>query len=142
MYSITLRVSFVFLAIVLSTLVVCAQSSELPVPVVTARPPYPALAVAQEISGTVFVDVRVDSDGRVAEANVVMGPEMLGVLAKAAARGWRFKPMTPKSGTYTIRLTFIFHDKSYVAPIKQPDFTSPYQLEIPYPVLEIINREI
>jgi TonB family protein len=109
------------------------EASELPVVIKTVRPPYPARAMADKISGTVLVDVRVNPDGTVAEARIVMGPEIFRNNVKAAARFWRFKPLTCDIGSYVVRLTFIFHERSYVAPAKKTDFMSPYQMEISLP---------
>jgi TonB family protein len=105
---------------------------QLPVPVRAMRPPYSARALAGKISGVVLIDVRVNSNGNVVEANIVMGPEFLRDGARAAARAWLFKARADR-GPYTVRLTFIFHDRAFVAPPHKPDFTSPFQMEIPYP---------
>jgi TonB family protein len=112
---------------------VSAQDTERPIPISAPRPPYPPIARAKRISGTVFVDVRVNSEGKVVEAKVVMGHELLREHARKAALGFRFKPFDLAGDMFTVRLTYIFHDESYTAPEKEPDFTSPYQVEIPRP---------
>ena len=109
---------------------VLCQTADLPLPIASPRPPYPAMAQAKKISGTVLVDVEVSAEGKVAKADAVSGPEILRDMAKAAARGWEFKP---RQSAFSVRLTFIFHDDSFVPPQRKPDFTSPYQVEIPLP---------
>ena len=136
MYVAAFLAMFMVLTGALHQLPVAKDAPELPVPVKTVRPPYPALAVANKISGAVLVDVRVGSEGTVTDANIVMGPEILANPAKAAARFWRFKSRPTDSGSYVVRLTFIFHDRAYVEPEKKPDFTSPYQMELTPPKQE------
>ena len=99
-------------------------------PRVTNRssPAYPVIAVANKVSGAVLVDVEVNSEGKVTGANAISGPELLREAAKKAAMRWRFEPAG--AGARSLRLTFIFHEPSYVAPKKQPQFTSPYQIEV------------
>jgi len=92
-------------------------------------PAYPAIAAAKRISGVVLVDVEINTEGNVIAANPITGDEVLRKAAKVAALDWRFKPLADGKG-HSIRLTFIFHDVSYVAPNKKPEFTSPYQAEI------------
>lgn len=107
------------------------QNVELPIPISLPRPPYPPIAVANKITGAVLVDVKVNAaEGNVIEANPIDGPEILRSVAQKAALKARFKPFTVSGPTYTVRLTYIFHEESYVEPAKKPDFKSPYQIEI------------
>jgi TonB family protein len=110
------------------------QTVEVPLTIAAPRPPYPVMALAKKISGTVLVDVEVNIEGKVVNADVISGPEILRDMAKAAARGWQFKPPKSVVGAFSVRLTFIFHDDSFVPPQRKPDFTSPYQVEIARPV--------
>jgi TonB family protein len=105
----------------------CAQKA-FPVVLTAVRPPYPALAAAKKISGTVLVDIEVNAEGKISNAEVIDGPELLRDISRIAARSWTFK--APDSGVFTVRLTFIFHDESFVPPKQAPDFTSPFQVEI------------
>lgn len=91
-------------------------------------PAYPVIAVANKVSGAVLVDVEVNAEGKVTEANAISGPKLLREAAKQASLRWRFEPAS--GGAYSLRLTFIFHEASYVAPKKKPQFTSPYQVEV------------
>jgi TonB family protein len=106
---------------------------EQPFPVRRGEPAYPIHAIAKKISGTVLVDVRVNSDGKVVETTALTGPEILRDPAMKAARSWVFKPMVPDIGVYVVRLIFIFHDQSFVPPAATPIYTSWYQMEVAYP---------
>jgi TonB family protein len=55
-------------------------------------PPYPALAKAANVSGTVVVRVLIDEDGKVTEAHAVSGHRLLRESAENAARNARFAP--------------------------------------------------
>ncbi len=55
-------------------------------------PAYPAAARAVRASGKVTVQITVDEQGRVVEANAVNGHPLLRAAAVAAARSSRFKP--------------------------------------------------
>ena len=111
-----------------------AQSLDRPVPISTPMPAYPPIALSKRISGVVLIDVKVNPDGRVIEAVVLMGGDHIRDTAKKSALDWRFKPLQSSSiANYSVRLTFIFHEYSYKPPEKKPDFSSPYQLEVLYP---------
>ena len=110
-----------------------AQGTKRPEPTSAPIPAYPAFARAKRIHGVVLVDVQVDKEGKVVEAVALMGGEYLRDAATKAALGWRFKPLEEASSSYSIRLTFIFHEFGYKPPQKKPDFRSPYQIEILYP---------
>jgi TonB family protein len=102
-----------------------------PIPTSARIPDYPAMARAKRISGVVLVDVKVNDEGKVIEAEPIMGDEYLRKASKEAALLWRFKPFESKQTPYLVRLTFIFHDVSYKAPEKKPDYRSPYQIFLP-----------
>ena len=93
-------------------------------------PAYPAVAVANKVSGAVLVDVEVNAEGKVTEANAISGPELVREAAKKAALRWHFEPVDKGGKSRSVRLTFIFHEPSYVAPKKKPQFTNPYQVEV------------
>ena len=105
-------------------------SPETPVPASRVLPAYPPIAVARKVSGAVLVDVTVSADGKVADASVVSGPELLRPPAKKAALLWRFEPLKGSGESHSVRLTFIFHEPSYKAPERAPNFTCSYQVEI------------
>ncbi|MBA2733326.1 MAG: TonB family protein [Acidobacteria bacterium] len=110
-----------------------AQDTGRPIPISAPRPLYPPYALSKGIGSTVLVDIEVNSEGKVVKAKIVMGHEVFREPARKAAMGFRFKPFESATDKFTVRLTYIFHDKSYVAPEKEPDFKSPYQLEITCP---------
>jgi len=106
-----------------------ALAVDLPLVTNITIPAYPVIAVANKVSGAVLVDVEVDAEGIVAEANAISGPALLREAARKAALRWRFEPVKKSVDTRTVRLTFIFHEPSYVAPKKKPQFTNPFQVE-------------
>jgi len=57
------------------------------------KPVYPAEAKKKGIQGLVKIDVIINKDGEVAEANAVSGPRELREAALAAVRQWRYKPL-------------------------------------------------
>ena len=75
-------------------------------------PVYPAAAKQQDISGAVVLHVLIDSQGNVAEATVVSGPEALRESYLAAIRQWKYRPYllngtaVPVETTVTIILDF------------------------------------
>jgi len=57
------------------------------------KPVYPAEAKQKGIQGVVKIDVIINKDGEVAEANAVSGPQELREAALVAVRQWRYKPL-------------------------------------------------
>jgi periplasmic protein TonB len=55
-------------------------------------PPYPAIAKAAHISGTVHLHAIIGKDGTVRELEVVDGNVLLGQAAKTAVQNWRYRP--------------------------------------------------
>ena len=127
MRNLLLGVVLVFMVNLSRPPAVLCQTADLPLPLASPRPPYPAMAQAKRISGAVLVDIEVSVEGKVVKADAVSGPEILRDMAKAAARGWQFKP---SQSAFSVRLTFIFYDESFIPPERRPDFVSPYQVEI------------
>jgi TonB family protein len=76
------------------------------------RPAYPIAARQERASGTVFVAVVIDGEGKVTDARTVCGgPLLLMEAAKTAARGARFTPTTvggkPKQVDGVITYNFV-----------------------------------
>lgn len=70
------------------------------------KPPYPAVARAVKASGTVVVNVEVNTNGDVVKAEATTGHPMLKAAAAAAARTAKFKPgSAPISGSLTYEFT-------------------------------------
>lgn len=57
------------------------------------QPVYPDLARAAGLSATVIMEVHVDSNGRVAEVNVLRGHPLFDDAALASARSRRYQPL-------------------------------------------------
>jgi TonB family protein len=107
---------------------ILASDRQRPTVLRTVIPAYPAIAAAKRISGVVLVDVDIDPKGNVIEARAIIGGKYLRDSARKAALRWQFN--ASDGAVRSVRLTFIFHDVSYVAPDRKPDFTSSYQVEI------------
>jgi TonB family protein len=58
------------------------------------EPEYPEAAKAQGISGVVIVQLQIDSEGHVAQTNIVSGDPLLTEAAVNAIKQWQFKPYT------------------------------------------------
>src|SRR5438128_1761088 len=107
------------------------QAVERPIPISLPRPAYLPIARAEHINGAVLVDVQVDAaEGKVIEATPIAGPEILRKVSKETALQSRFKPFKSSGSTYSVRLTYLFFEESNIASTKEPDFKSPYQIEI------------
>jgi periplasmic protein TonB len=64
-----------------------------PKPIKRVDPTYPPLAAAARVAGTVIIEARVGTDGRVLKADVVRGAPLLNDAAVAAVKQWRYKPL-------------------------------------------------
>jgi protein TonB len=56
------------------------------------QPVYPTLARSARIQGNVVLHAIIDTEGRVAELQVISGHPMLAQAALAAVRNWRYRP--------------------------------------------------
>lgn len=120
-----------FISLLTTTASACptCSSAEQPVPISRPQPSYSPYAKAKKVSGAVLVDVIVNVEGKVIEAAIISGPDLFHKDVKKAALLWRFKPLRG-SEAKSVRLTFLFHETSYVSPEKEPEFKCPYQVEI------------
>ena len=78
---------------------------EAPACVYDALPRYPPDARAQQIEGSVYVDLVLGTDGLVESARVLRGPEALRDSALAAARRMRFTPARVDGQPVRVRMT-------------------------------------
>src|SRR5262245_42603186 len=76
----------------------------------TVQPFYPPYAKAARVSGPVLVQVVINEQGEVTEAEAVSGPPMLQLPSLRAARQWRFAPTLVDDRPVKVRgpLTFNF----------------------------------
>ena len=112
-----------------------------PIVISAPLPAYPVEAVVKKASGVVLVDVKISADEKVIEANPITGHQALRESSKKAALMWRFNALESSSVIRSLRLTFIFHEISYVEPKEKPEFTSPYQAEIQWlPIVDCFNK--
>jgi len=74
-------------------------------------PPYPPIAKAARASGAVLIQVLIGEDGRVEDAQVISGHQLLREAALAAAKRWKFRPTTLSGVPVKVQgvLTFNFN---------------------------------
>jgi TonB family protein len=74
------------------------------------QPDYPPAAKAERLSGTVFIQVEIDETGKVTNAKILCGADLLAVPSREAALKWRFKPTTLSGNPVKVMgvLTFNF----------------------------------
>jgi TonB family protein len=58
------------------------------------QPNYPPAAKAERLSGTVFIQVEIDETGKVTNAKILCGADLLSAPSREAALKWRFNPTT------------------------------------------------
>lgn len=80
-----------------------------PAVVRAVAPLYPAMAATLGISGTVIVEVQIDTRGSVASVRSVDGPELLHKTAEHTARRWLFASTDDQVRARTVKLYFTFH---------------------------------
>jgi len=80
------------------------------VPITKVQPIYPELARRMNVTGTVHVEIVVDTAGKVISAKAIDGSPVLRGSAELAVKQWRFKPSTmngkPVTGSGTVSIVF------------------------------------
>ena len=123
------------------------QSSENQPTVVRSVPaPYPPVAMAAQVSGTVIVEVKINAKGEVTSANAIEGHKLLQKTAEFAAKRWMFSPTDEKNKSQFARLTFAFIliPKYSSSADLLPVFLPPYKVEIrdsPSRIVQTINSD-
>jgi protein TonB len=56
------------------------------------KPPYPPLAKAARVQGTVRIQAIIAPDGNIGSLQVIGGPPLLVLAAKDAVSRWRYRP--------------------------------------------------
>jgi len=56
------------------------------------QPPYPPVARAEHLSGSVFIKIEIDETGVVTDAKILCGADLLSAASREAALKWRFSP--------------------------------------------------
>jgi TonB family protein len=74
------------------------------------QPHYPPAAKAERLSGTVFIQVVIDETGKVTNAKILCGADLLAGPSREAALKWRFQPTTLNGNPVKVMgvLTFNF----------------------------------
>ena len=101
---------------------------------------YPNVAAAARASGSVVIEAKVDSSGKVTSTSIVEGIPLLAVAAGKSARRWMFAPEA-KQMERMVRLTFTFKLMPEDAPAEEllPIFMPPYQIEIRQALPKVID---
>lgn len=75
-------------------------------------PAYPPIAHQMHLSGVVILDMLVNQDGSVGEADAVSGNPILTGAAESAAKHWKFSPIVEagKPAQAVVRIAFKFVD--------------------------------
>jgi TonB family protein len=120
------------------------QTSELPSVLMAVAPPYPAVAATARLSGTVILEVKINSEGKVTSVNLVEGNPSLGRAAEVFARRWVFSSASNFSATRSTRLTFDFKLMPNETPVEemQPIFMPPYKVEVRGKVLFVNDTTV
>jgi TonB family protein len=92
-----------------------AKANVTPASIVSkTSPEYPEKARAEHIQGEVVLRATIDKEGKVSDAQVLSGDDVLAQAAVEAVRQWRYKPMLvdgePKETRTTITVTFSLKD--------------------------------
>ena len=84
-----------------------------PVEIKTVKPVYPELAKAAGASGTVYIEVTIDRNGRVISARVIKSDTIksLEEAARKAAMGWLFRPAKQRDIAVKARIVIPFDFK-------------------------------
>ena len=98
-------------------------------------PFYPGLALTARITGAVIVQVEIDSEGDVLEAQPIEGHPMLCNAAQAAVRGWKFRPSDIPAKMVTVRFEFS-DDPERNPPRVQVNPPDELQLVAPLPIVQ------
>jgi len=93
-------------------------------------PKYPAIAAAAHVTGTVRVDVTLDSTGQVTSAVVVDGHPLLRKICEVAAKDWRFN----SAGDVAIRKVRLIFSFSLLPPDCKTDVTLAPEIRLSYMV--------
>lgn len=72
-------------------------------------PEFPAAARQLNITGMSEVEVQVDETGDVTEAKVLKGNAIFSANAMAAARQWKFTPMTKDGAAQKFKTVLVFN---------------------------------
>ncbi len=105
-----------------------SQSRELAIKSVVA-PAYPAAAKAINASGSVTVEIKINTFGEVEQTKALTGHPLLRGAAEESSKRWRF---FPANTTKCLKITFIFHitSRDETEDKLTTIFTYPYQVEV------------
>lgn len=70
-----------------------------------SNPEYPAMAKQLRIQGAVVLQIVIDPDGRVSDARLASGSDVLADAAKTAVKKWKYEPSSESSIAF-VRVVF------------------------------------
>jgi len=70
-----------------------------------SNPEYPAVAKQLRIQGAVVLQIVIDPDGRVSDARLASGSDVLADAAKTAVKKWKYEPSSESSVAF-VRVVF------------------------------------
>ena len=114
--------------------------TEQPAVVAAVSPMYPPIARAARVGGEVLVEVSIDRGGAVSSAKAIFGHKLIRTSAEAAAKQWRFAPLTDSSGEHRAVLTFAFRLMPRCTAVENLTsiFSPPYKVEVRGEIPEFI----
>jgi TonB family protein len=66
---------------------------------------FPPIAKAAHVTGTVVLQIEIESDGSVGKVKIISGPPMLNGAAVEAVKQWRYKPFVQEESPATVSTT-------------------------------------
>ncbi len=75
---------------------------------------YPPIARAAHVTGDVVVGLEIDETGKLTQAVVLSGPEMLRANALDALKLWTFRPVEIAGKPNAVRSAVVFKFKNYL----------------------------
>jgi TonB family protein len=69
---------------------------------------FPPIAKAAHVTGTVILQIEIESDGSVGKMKIISGPQMLRGAAIEAVKQWRYKPFVQEGTAATVSTTVSF----------------------------------
>lgn len=115
-------------------------SSGHPTVVQAVSPSYPAIALASGAEGTVLIEAKIDSEGKVISTRMLKGIRLLGKAGELATQQWLFKTNT-KRKIRILRLFFTFEILPEETSISKEVsiFINPYRIVIRRTKPKVVN---
>jgi protein TonB len=73
------------------------------------QPAYPVAAKITRMTGTVRLKAIINTEGRVAQLQIVEGPPLLAAAARAAVEKWRYRPTILNGAAVEVATNIVVH---------------------------------